>query len=99
SHAGGRTGGTPARSSGFPPLQRQMSPARPVPILHLYQFSAPVLPRIRTVGLHPTDGGSTPERRTNRFAGLARRSSPRSIIARCWFDSNILHHFLFDKRG
>ena len=24
-------------------------------------------------------------------AGLARRSSPRSIIARCWFDSNILH--------
>ena len=25
------------------------------------------------------------------FAGLARRSSPRTITARCWFDSNILH--------
>ena len=30
--------------------------------------------------------------RTAHQAGLARRSSPRSIIARCWFDSNILHH-------
>jgi hypothetical protein len=49
---------------------------------------APVVQRIRTVGLHPTDAGSTPERHQ---AGLARRSSPRSIIARCWFDSNILH--------
>ena len=29
--------------------------------------------------------------RTAHQAGLARRSSPRSIIARCWFDSNILH--------
>jgi hypothetical protein len=27
-------------------------------------------------------------------AGLARRSSPRSIIAKCWFDSNILHRFI-----
>ena len=57
----------------------------------LYQSFAPVVQRTRTVGLHPTDAGSTPERRTK--AGLARRSSPRSIIARSWFDSNILHHF------
>ena len=60
----------------------------------LYQSFAPVVQRTRTVGLHPTDAGSTPERRTTGFAGLARRSSPRSIIARCWFDSNILHHFV-----
>ena len=38
----------------------------------------------------------TPDRcgfnsRTAHRAGLARRSSPRSIIARSWFDSNILH--------
>src|SRR5580700_2629843 len=59
----------------------------------LYQFFAPVVQRTRIVGLHPTDAGSTPERRTTRFAGLARRSSPRSITARRWFDSNILHHF------
>ena len=31
--------------------------------------------------------------RTAHQAGLARRSSPRSIIARRWFDSNILHQF------
>jgi hypothetical protein len=30
----------------------------------LYQFFAPVVQRTRTVGLHPTDAGSTPERRT-----------------------------------
>src|SRR6476660_6026152 len=87
----------------------------------LYQRCfAPVVQRIRTVGLHPTDAGSTPERHTSLpqhakseragdpGAGLARRSSlgapaargfravggsPRSIIARCWFDSNILHYF------
>ncbi len=59
----------------------------------LYQILAPVVQRTRTVGLHPTDAGSTPERRTIEFAGLARRSSPRSITARRWFDSNILHHF------
>ena len=57
----------------------------------LYQFFAPVVQRTRIVGLHPTDAGSTPERRT--MAGLARRSSPRSITARRWFDSNILHQF------
>ena len=32
--------------------------------------------------------------RTAHHAGLARRSSPRSIIARRWFDSIILHRFL-----
>jgi hypothetical protein len=32
--------------------------------LTLYQFFAPVVQRTRTVGLHPTDAGSTPERRT-----------------------------------
>ncbi len=32
--------------------------------------------------------------RTAHQAGLARRSSPRSITARRWFDSNILHHFV-----
>jgi hypothetical protein len=62
----------------------------------LYQFFAPVVQRTRTVGLHPTDAGSTPERRTIKFAGLARRSSPRPIIARCWFDSNILHQFFIE---
>ena len=60
----------------------------------LYQVFAPVVQRTRMVGLHPTDAGSTPEQRTTRFAGLARRSSPRSITARRWFDSNILHHFV-----
>ena len=30
----------------------------------LYQTFAPVVQRTRTVGLHPTDAGSTPERRT-----------------------------------
>ena len=65
----------------------------------LYQRRfAPVVQRTRTVGLHPTDAGSTPERRTSLIAGLARRSSPRSIIARCWFDSNILHQ-LFVEHG
>jgi hypothetical protein len=34
--------------------------------------------------------------RTAHQAGLARRSSPRSIIARCWFDSNILHQSLYE---
>ena len=30
----------------------------------LYQFYAPVVQRTRIVGLHSTDAGSTPERRT-----------------------------------
>src|ERR1700760_2341439 len=67
----------------------------------LYQIFAPVVQRTRIVGLHPTDAGSTSERRTIACpeqlsesevverAGLARRSSPRSITARRWFDSNI----------
>src|SRR6266568_4445228 len=33
------------------------------------------------------------------FAGLARRSSPRSIIARRWFDSNILHQRVTGRDG
>ncbi len=49
---------------------------------------ASVVQRIRTVGLHLTD---TSPNRAPSLAGLARRSSSRSIIARCWFDSNILH--------
>ena len=35
--------------------------------------------------------------RTAHQAGLARRSSPRSITARRWFDSNILHHFVLSR--
>ena len=35
--------------------------------------------------------------RTAHQAGLARRSSPRSITARRWFDSNILHHFVVEQ--
>jgi hypothetical protein len=41
----------------------------------LYQGCfAPVVQRIRTVGLHPTDAGSTPERRTmqDQLEGRAR---------------------------
>ena len=39
----------------------------------------------------PTPNRCGVNSRTAHQAGLARRSSPRSIIARCWFDSNILH--------
>ena len=62
------------------------------------------LDRFDSCTLHQVCAGSstdenswpTPNRcgfnsRTAHQAGLARRSSPRSIIARCWFDSNILH--------
>src|SRR5438445_11201284 len=83
--------GPPARGSGLYPLRRQISAARQVRPLYPPPKFAPVVQRTRIVGLHPTDAGSTPERRT--IAGLARRSSPRSITARRWFDSNILHHF------
>jgi hypothetical protein len=40
----------------------------------LYQFFAPVVQRTRIVGLHPTDAGSTPERRTrqDQLEGRAR---------------------------
>src|SRR5260370_17513027 len=86
----------PARGSGLYPLRRQISAARQVRLLHPLPNFAPVVQRTRIVGLHPTDAGSTTERRTN--AGLARRSSPRSIIARRWFDSDILHHFCFAAR-
>src|SRR5262245_16209452 len=90
------------------PDQRGQTGLTPVPSTRF----APVVQRTRIVGLHPTDAGSTPERRTR--AGLARRSrlgvlssrgvvcwggSPRSIIARCWFDSNILRHFIRGLRN
>ncbi len=42
----------------------------------------------------PTPNGYGFNSRTAHQAGLARRSSPRSIIARRWFDSNILHQFV-----
>src|ERR1700751_3826584 len=42
----------------------------------LYQTFAPVVQRTRIVGLHPTDAGSTPERRTNdRSSSICRISS------------------------
>jgi hypothetical protein len=37
--------------------------------------------------------------RTAHHAGLARRSSPRSIIARRWFDSKILHQRVTGRDG
>ena len=43
----------------------------------------------------PTTNRCGFDSRTAHHAGLARRSSPRSIIARCWFDSNILHQILW----
>ena len=70
------------------------------------------LDRFDSCTLHQVCAGSstdqnswpTPNRcgfnsRTAHQAGLARRSSPRSIIARCWFDSNILHRFIRGLRG
>jgi hypothetical protein len=63
----------------------------------LYQFFAPVIQRTRIVGLHPTDAGFNS--RTAHQAVLARRSSPRSIIARCWFDSNIRHQVCIEFMG
>src|SRR5713101_8350382 len=56
----------------------------------LYQF-------VRAGSSTDENSWPTPNRcgfnsRTAHHAGLARRSSPRSITARRWFDSNILHH-------
>jgi hypothetical protein len=42
----------------------------------LYQFFAPVFQRTRTVGLHPTDAGSTPERRTIFFCRISSKVEP-----------------------
>src|SRR5260370_11267194 len=56
--------GPPARGNGLYPLRRQISAARQVRLLHPLPNFAPVVQRTRTVGLHPTDAGSTPERRT-----------------------------------
>jgi hypothetical protein len=89
--------GPPARGSGLYPLRRQISAARQVRPLH-------PLPIFRAGS--PTDQNSwpTPNRcgfnsRTAHHAGLARRSSPRSIIARRWFDSNILHQRVTGRDG
>src|SRR5580704_18768809 len=83
--------GPPARGSGLYPLRRQISAARQV--RHLYP-----LPICRAGSSTDQNSWPTPNRRgfnsrTAHHAGLARRSSPRSITARRWFDSNILHHF------
>ena len=57
----------------------------------LYQF-------VRAGSSTDQNSWPTPNRcgfnsRTAHHAGSARRSSPGSITARRWFDSNILHHF------
>ena len=83
--------GPPARGSGLYPLRRQISAARQVRLLY-------PLPFFRTGSSTDQNSWPTPNRcgfnsRTAHHAGLARRSSPRSITARRWFDSNILHHF------
>ena len=83
--------GPPARGSGLYPLRRQISAARQVRLLY-------PLPIFRAGSSTDQNSWPTPNRcgfnsRTAPQAGLARRSSPRSIIARRWFDSNILHHF------
>ena len=89
------SGGASGRSSGLYPLRRQISAARQVRLLH------PLLTMFRAGSSTDQNSWPTPNRcgfnsRTahHRIAGLARRSSPRSIIARCWFDSNILHQFI-----
>src|ERR1700745_1031379 len=52
----------------------------------LYQFFAPVVQRTRTVGLHPTDAGSTPERRTIVFCRISSKVEPaidnREVLVR-----------------
>ena len=85
------SGGASGRSSGLYPLRRQISAARQVRLLY-------PLPIFRAGSSTDQNSWPTPNRcgfnsRTAHQAGLARRTSPRSIIARCWFDSNILHHF------
>src|SRR6266481_8941736 len=83
--------GPPARGSGLYPLRRQISAARQVRPLY-------PLPIFRAGSSTDQNSWPTPNRcgfnsRTAHHAGSARRSSPRSITARCWFDSNILHQF------
>jgi hypothetical protein len=86
--------GPPARGSGLYPLRRQISAARQV--RHLYP-----LPICRAGSSTDQNSWPTPNRcgfnsRTAHHAGLARRSSPRSITARRWFDSNILHDLMLN---
>ena len=78
--------GPPARGSGLYPLRRQISAARQVRLLY-------PLPIFRAGSSTDQNSWPTPNRcgfnsRTAHHAGLARRSSPRSITARRWFDSN-----------
>ncbi len=85
--------GPPARGSGLYPLRRQISAARQVRLLY-------PLPIFRAGSSTDQNSWPTPNRcgfnsRTAHHAGLARRSSPRSITARRWFDSNILHHVCY----
>ena len=89
--------GPPARGSGLYPLRRQISAARQVRLLY-------PLPIFRAGSSTDQNSWPTPNRygfnsRTAHQAGLARRSSPRSITARRWFDSNILHHFDVEPMG
>ena len=88
------SGGASGRGSGLYPLRRQISAARQVRLLH-------PLPNFCAGSSTDENSWPTPNRcgfnsRTAHHAGLARRSSPRSIIARRWFDSNILHQFVFE---
>src|SRR6201993_713522 len=83
--------GASRKSSGLYPLRRQISAARLVRLLH-------PLPEVCAGSSTDENSWPTPNRcgfnsRAAHQAGLARRSSPRSITARRWFDSNILHHF------
>ena len=83
-------GGASGRSSGLYPLRRQISAAKQVRLLY-------PLPIFRAGSSTDQNSWPTPNRcgfnaRTAHHAGLARRSRPRSITARRWFDSNILHH-------
>src|SRR6266849_5723348 len=86
--------GPPARGSGLYPLRRQISAARQVRLLY-------PLPIFRAGSSTDQNSWPTPNRcefnsRTAHHAGLARRSSPRSITARGWFDSSVTHQNLRD---
>ena len=83
------TEGPPARGSGLYPLRRQISAARQVQLLH-------PLPILCAGSSTDQNSWPTPNRcgfnsRTAHHTGLTRRSSPRSITARCWFDSSVTH--------
>src|SRR5262249_51057547 len=60
----------------------------------LYQSFAPVVQRTRTVGLHPTDAGSTPERRTSLMSRISSKVEPavdnREVLVRFQHPAPIL---------